>query len=334
MSAARIPALDGVRGLAIVLVLLGHTTAMAGGYVGVELFFVLSGYLITGILLGLRDRPDRWRTFYTRRALRIWPLYLLFLAVLWVVPLPSVYGDWLAAHGWWYWLHLANVGHAYVGNPPDNLTTHLWSLAVEEHYYLLWPAVIWALTRRQALLACGVVVALAVLARLYLPILPPWLNTALRLDAIAIGSALALIPASRRRYVLPLGVLAALPIAWAALQEPALLPKFDPRWVLWLQPAVGLLFAALLVYALERRPRWSEWAWLGWLGRVSYCVYLVHLPVAVLLRYRGWDGLPLFLAVTLSSCLIAAASWRWWESPWLALRALPARRSAQPSSVS
>jgi peptidoglycan/LPS O-acetylase OafA/YrhL len=75
----------------------------------------------------------------------------------------------------------------------------------------------------------------------------------------------------------------------------------------------------LLVYAVERRPKWSEWAWLGWLGRVSYCVYLVHLPLAVLLRpHLSAAILP--VVVTALSCSIAAVSWRYWEAPWLALR--------------
>jgi peptidoglycan/LPS O-acetylase OafA/YrhL len=329
-ESSRVPALDGLRGLAILLVLVGHTTPALAGYVGVELFFVLSGYLITGILLRAKGSPGYFRAFYARRALRIWPLYLLFLVALWTVwPLTPAQRGWMDLNGWWYWLHLANIGHAYAGNPPDHVTTHLWSLAVEEQFYLVWPAVIWWCSRRQAGLVCGVLIVVGMALRGGDPV--PWLNTLTRLDSIAVGSLIALVGVQRlnpRRV----GLAAALCLGAVLWLEPTLTPKHDPRWVVWLQTVLALGFGALLVSVVQRPPAWASWSWLQWLGRVSYCVYLVHLPLVVLLRPHVEPRL-LPGAVAALSCGIAALSWRYWESPWLALRDRVPMPTRRPVSV-
>src|SRR5919112_3639916 len=148
-----VPVLDGVRGLAILLVLFRHTSRwmhaepgagsavyamLSSGWVGVDLFFVLSGFLITGILVDSRGGEHYFRNFYVRRALRIFPLYYGFLAVVFLV-LPQFYGyeggkfGTLQDNQPWYWGYLVNVLVAARGTDQTPLnTTHLWSLAVEE----------------------------------------------------------------------------------------------------------------------------------------------------------------------------------------------------------
>ena len=152
----RLPTLDGVRGLAILLVLahnyllLESPSGIAGymtervlnaGWVGVQLFFVLSGFLITWGLLESRDTENYFRNFYARRVLRIFPLYYLMLILTFLVlPALNFYPKTIADDApcqWWLWLFLSNWSQPY--GICGNSLPHFWSLAVEEQFYLVWP---------------------------------------------------------------------------------------------------------------------------------------------------------------------------------------------------
>ncbi len=209
-----VPALDGLRGLAILLVIPHNVmdfdaasgwaaipAALArAGWTGVELFFVLSGYLITSVLLGTRDDPHYFRNFYVRRALRIVPLYYLVLALfLFVVPRlvalpPTVLASY--DHQLWFWLFLNNwaqaTGHMISWFGP------CWSLAVEEQFYLFWPLVVAACAPERLLRVALALIAYALLARgaLLLAHVPPggiYRMTICRLDALAAGAAVAVL---------------------------------------------------------------------------------------------------------------------------------------------
>lgn len=202
------PALDGLRGLAILLVVIYHNFNFINytffGWLGVDLFFVLSGFLITEILLRDRGTTHFLRNFYIRRALRIFPLYfftLFFFLILLplLVKLPSL--DYYRDHQVWLWLYLQNWLYIFTPPPVHALSlTHLWSLAVEEQFYLIWPFVILLIRKPKNLLLItagllGSVIAL----RCYL-----WVNqienlsyynlfTFSRIDGICIGSMLAVL---------------------------------------------------------------------------------------------------------------------------------------------
>jgi peptidoglycan/LPS O-acetylase OafA/YrhL len=179
-----IPALDGLRGLAIIAVV-WHNSALTGsgagmselakfislfanmGWVGVQLFFVLSGFLITGILLDEKGAPRQLHNFYMRRVLRIFPLYYAVLLVAFIV-LPAL-GDrpaWSVANKSneiWYWLYLVNWDIPIEGGGGG--LSHFWSLAVEEQFYLLWPLAVIALSRSALSRLCLVLIVSAPLAR-------------------------------------------------------------------------------------------------------------------------------------------------------------------------
>src|SRR3954471_24953128 len=172
-----LPGLDGVRGVAILLVMaihfVGDATAYtrlqalvvkAAGYglLGVDLFFVLSGLLITGLLLDAKGQTHYFRNFYARRTLRIFPLYYFVLAILFLVlprlwPLTPLMED-ARAHQGWLWTYTANF---YIAARSSwaalTYVTHFWSLAIEEHFYLLWPLVVFCFRRQILERICGVV---------------------------------------------------------------------------------------------------------------------------------------------------------------------------------
>jgi len=213
-----VPALDGVRGLAILLVLLHHfvgqTTATNSfeaaaiwlcsyGSLGVDLFFVLSGYLITGILYDSRPKPLYFRSFYIRRVLRIFPLYYGVLAIVFfVVPaIPGLRDSEIAAlrdHQAWAWLYGVNVYLAIQGRWALSYIEHFWSLAVEEHFYLVWPLIVWLLAgKRRVFLTVSLAIAAVSLGGRAVASLSgasPVVTTVLtpfQLDALLLGAFLA-----------------------------------------------------------------------------------------------------------------------------------------------
>src|SRR3954464_13470573 len=173
-----IPALDGLRGLAIILVLLFHFTPEGGGstpighmmrwvsqlgWCGVDLFFVLSGFLITGILFDARGSANYFKNFYMRRVLRIFPLYYgVLIVVFLVVPIfktMTAQDLQLMQNQHWLWLYAANIPPA-ISNEWTLMNqwvrlSHFWSLAIEEHFYLLWPAVVYFFSRKTVMKICG-----------------------------------------------------------------------------------------------------------------------------------------------------------------------------------
>jgi peptidoglycan/LPS O-acetylase OafA/YrhL len=217
-SGGHVVALDGVRGLAILMVLLLHfvaqTTAttrveaavngvLAYGVLGVDLFFVLSGFLITGILYDARRDEHYFRNFYMRRVLRIFPLYYAVLAVVFlVVPrIGALEGTRIAAlreHQGWAWPYGINIYLALRGEWALSYVEHFWSLAVEEHFYFVWPVVVWLLAKRpRALMAVALGTAVLSLAARALAIasgvnaVVTTVLTPFQLDALCLGGLFA-----------------------------------------------------------------------------------------------------------------------------------------------
>ena len=335
-----LPELDGVRGLAILWVVLYHCNprlegtwihyASLWGWSGVLLFFCLSGFLLTSILLTTREKPKYFHNFHARRALRIWPVYLLVLAFVylnapWYIG-PTVWDAIRTAPWWAYFLFIQNLFHLTL--PPALGPT--WALAIEEQYYFLWaPLVRWV--RSPWLLTLALVAALVV---------PPWLrsghhawltptHTLIHLDGIAWGSLLAVglhtLKWSRRVWLwlglggFVAGIAAAATIAGGTPFLDSALAVGYAGMVLALIASTG---ARNPVNAVLRSGP------LAFYGRISYGLYMTHISVFI---YFGWFdlkmdpyGIPGNLAVVAFRLVIctavAAALWYGFESQILKLK--------------
>ena len=318
-GARHLPELDGLRGLAILLVIphnADHFDAAAGwlrlpaalaqlGWTGVQLFFVLSGFLITRNLIDSRGSPRYYGTFYGRRALRILPLYFLTLAFfLLLLPRLAVLSPQILAsyrHQAWFWTFLNN----WVWNYGRELYwfPHLWSLAIEEQFYLVWPLVVAALGDRRLSQACVALTVAAIGARaaLWLAGVSPlaiYKFTFCRMDALAIGALAALsvrsppaVETIRRHGTAALGAAVAL-LAGVALSTgnyDIASPVLGVAGYTLLALAFGLVLllaacpaSAAAVQALQALLRWPP---LVSVGRFSFAMYLFHKPLAL-----AWDG--------------------------------------------
>ena len=299
------PELDTLRGIAILLVVFFHgfgPSALAGlsglprlfilattpAWIGVNLFFVLSGFLITGILLDSRDKPHFYKNFYIRRALRILPAYYLLLVVIFLLPRLHLLDH--RRISWQFvvlsFIYLSNVTNLF-GVPMQY--GPLWSLAVEEHFYLLWPSAVRFFTRRRlAWLAAAIFLGSPVLRAIAYELKYEYGNpyTWLMADGLAAGALLALYcrsPKMKRNGLciasllsmgsavlllvagLPFGITLSRTLAGGALRTTVLNLFF-----------VGALAATLLVGT-------SRWQWLvrrpvlQFFGEISYGLYLIHV---------------------------------------------------------
>lgn len=344
----RLPVLDGLRGLAILLVLGAHLfpDAIADvGWAGVDLFFVLSGFLITGVLLDGAQDPHRVRTFYVRRALRIFPLYYgVLIAFLVIVPLAHIsYFSDVPGHSstWavttrelaWFWPYLTNWSIGVLRPHHPGPLSHFWSLAVEEQFYCVWPLVVWRCSRRAAFgVAAGAFVgSCALRVALVLrgaPYLTAYVLTPCRLEGLAIGAMIAIgirsaggLAGVRRAIALP-GIVAGALLVGLFLWR-GTLTNTDP----WIETigfaAIALVFGGLLVIAMSYAPVTLRSAPLCWAGTYSYGLYVLH-PFVI----RGLElgtklepgDAPFTITALVLSAVAAWISYRWYEGPFLRLK--------------
>ena len=357
-----IPALDGVRGLAIILVLAFHASypfwrnrpdledALKLGWVGVDLFFVLSGFLITRILLNTLSRPRYFSTFYARRALRIFPLYYVFLAIFFVClllhtplltanPAQSEMQILLSA---FYVQDYVIPSHKVQFYQP---LLHTWSLAVEEQFYLLWPLLMWCAGRRRALPLCLILIAGSFLLRVFLlhrgfSPTQVYMYAPTRIDPLVGGAAVAVL--FDRYGAVPYSIIVAALTAGLVLSTAAVGLTVDDAGF-WTAPMAyfgfagfDLFFCGLVALVVRGVNFWVaafDPPLLRRIGRYSYCMYLVHFPIIMLCV--SW-GLPTFVdsrlphdiaflvffgMVTAGTFILGHMSYKYVETPLQRLKA-------------
>lgn len=327
------PELDGLRFFAFLMVFLAHAAPdptawvrkmedpwatvlrdiSATGVYGVDLFFALSAYLITALLLREQARTGDIQTgrFYGRRALRIWPLYFVTLALTPVfgrlIPGEHLPPSYLAA----FLLFVGNWACSWWGYP-SSVVTPLWSVSIEEQFYVIWPWVIRYMKRYLPwLLVCFF--ALSALVQFHLRYEPHptvWCNTLARLQPIVVGAAIALIPIKRGNWVVfALGTL--LFLICGGLGSPA------GSAAVLTYPSIAIASGVLIFSAPP-----LTWAPLIYLGRISYGLYVFHaLSLALLLRYdivRSISEYALRVVGAFAlTVALAALSYRLLERPFL-----------------
>jgi peptidoglycan/LPS O-acetylase OafA/YrhL len=310
------------------------------GWAAVDLFFVLSGYLITSIILREGAGPGFLGNFYVRRGLRTWPIYYLLIAIVIVLyPVLPRRFDWSQLpFALTYTQGLSRLWGGSSG-PLNLYLTHTWSLAIEEQFYLIWPALVLLVGRRRVALLALVCAGGSILARRQ----GIWWDIVTRADGLALGGLLAALrfPESERgprfwgrgialgairlaglsalAWLCVLGIRFGLRPEGALVRDPVLTLLLVN--VLWLglievvlagagRPALGLL---------RLRP-------LRWLGQISYGLYLYHFPLVMfaidLAGPCGYTGRPVYLRIlgVLLAVPVAALSWRFIERPLLELK--------------
>lgn len=363
-SAERIPALDGLRGIAILLVLLRHSVAGAETtspfwsrvleplrltWSGVDLFFVLSGFLIGGILLDARQSPHYFQTFYIRRAFRILPVYGVFLALYlgrhlaalalggalgqtshlpipWFSFLTFTQNFWMVAFGWFGPMAIAPT----------------WSLAVEEQFYLTVPILIRKLRTRALYAVVICFIAIAPVLRAILPRLlvhgdfACYVLMPCRADALALGILAALLVRNAafrawinvRRWVLH--VISVVTFSGIAFLTYRAWYQYAPPMSTWGLSCLALFYFSVLLAVVcgtnAVADRFLRNSWLMRLGTIAYCTYLIHSLLIQIARRLleshsslSWPAVSALggIAGVLAALLIASVSWKYFEKPLL-----------------
>jgi peptidoglycan/LPS O-acetylase OafA/YrhL len=294
----RIQSLDGLRGIAILSVLLIHHSLFNNGWMGVDLFFVLSGFLITQILRREADEPFYWRRFYVKRATRILPP-LVLTVILGYVFTPKAHL--LAAVG--YLLSLSGL----IELTPYHILPlgPLWSLAVEEHFYLLWPFAVRYLPRKHLLLILSVTIAVVPLLRMYFShpmpmaeLTPVYFLTPFRIDEMSFGCLLAILLESQSSlaflkqwskwlFFLSSGTYL---VIWSSLHHVLYFPGAHTKFF----DATGYTLVAVICFSAVAHVRLNRDNWvsrvlsfapLAFVGRISYGIYLYHLLIKTLVMW-------------------------------------------------
>jgi peptidoglycan/LPS O-acetylase OafA/YrhL len=340
-----LPVLDGIRGFAVLLVILFHFYSIGFGWLGVDLFFVLSGFLITGILIGSKENKHYFRNFYARRTLRIFPLYYFSLIIFYLLSNSNAVTlkdpEYYTKNAEWYFLYIQNWLYAFDGWPKDHVLNHFWSLAIEEQFYLFWPVVIYIVPSRHLLVTCISLIFISLGSRYY-----TWYNgmeapfqfvaTICRLDGLAAGSAIAVLLRTHQQWLQKIAsvlLLTTVPVI-LLLYILSGTVKYDHYYYLTAGFTVfDLFWAAILILSLKEYNMLHKFfsaRWLTWLGKYSYGIYVYHWIIYQLFwpHFREMTGNPLIADVRylygticlMITLIVAVGSYHLLESPLLRMK--------------
>ena len=350
MNNTRIVELDAIRGAAALAVLIAHyfgevphgIPGLMTGWIGVDVFFVLSGFLIGSIILAQHREPQFFRTFYLRRAPRIIPAYAIVCAVTLTLAAATAGNTWSDhPYGAGVYATFSQNFAMAVWDGGGKWLQPTWTLAVEEQFYLVLPALIVLTPRRWLLAAVVALFCAALVIRLMLaPSMAAFTLLPSRMDVLlcGVGSAVLHREYDLSRYVTHLR-LVALVLLWSVAGLAAVSNYYVATWG---HSLLGVATAALLLAIIKGAPEGRHFrsATLGWFGTISYALYLVHQPIAGLFHGVFLGGIPdigngaqvlVTCLAALASVGLAKASWEWLEAPILA-RARRAGVSHRPTA--
>jgi peptidoglycan/LPS O-acetylase OafA/YrhL len=346
-----IPQFDGLRGIAILIVLLSHLSYLKSlgftrffeyGRTGVDLFFVLSGFLITGILLDTKELPGYFKNFYARRALRIWPLYYGILFLFFVLfPLLFPQHSFSTNRNTWpyYVTYTQNLFFHFERSIPLGPT---WSLAVEEQYYMIWAPVVFLCGRKSLrnILLGMIVFSLCFRVLSFFRGAPnDFVHnfTLCRLEPLAAGGLAALWLRSEKCTPVKWarGGLIALTVGFAGVL--LALVDWGVNGPIYSYPFLAAAFAGIMALSLTANPstnflgRALTQRWLVYTGRISYGVYLIHVPIFMgadiaarriwgTEKYSGIQQALMICAAFAGVYAVASISWFCFERPILRLK--------------
>ncbi len=364
---SRVPELDGVRGLAILLVIAFHTFKRADaftenpilhqisaftqiGWAGVDVFFVLSGFLITGILLKTRENPHYFKNFYVRRILRIFPLYYLVIIAL-LIFLPQLDdGPGQKTQPLWPFFLLYAQNWLYIFKPGLSLFLGFtWSLAIEEQFYLLWPALVFFLKKRALVLTGLAIILASFLLRLVLTLAPFkienlknffYYGTITRFEGLIFGGLIALVFYTggiwKERFTRW-----AAPVFWVSLGLFTVIsvtgtpsPTSNNNLMTIYGYTLLVLITGSLIVLLSTQPETSfirrifRNRGLLFFGKYSYAMYMFHVPIIIILMEIFWETRRqnaqmwlLYIVITFGlTILLSLLSWHLLEKHALKLK--------------
>ncbi|WP_243375589.1 acyltransferase [Geotalea sp. SG265] len=359
-----VPALDGIRGYAILLVIIIHTfhtfivnrgysadpgikmlDSIAGfGIYGVDLFFVLSGFLITGILINQVNSNNYFKAFYIKRVLRIFPLYYIYLlAIVILVPLLVSYVRFNITSLYVYFIYLQNMFYSS-GTLQDYLLCHLWSLAVEEHFYLIWPLIVYFIKPKKVIIISIVFIIIAIMLRsyiiLYSHIRPSLADrfTLCRIDSIFFGCLLAYGLRSisfnnylhKHKYVMLLisgliSLVTSLLLIWNINENIHHVISYTVYGVFF----TAILNVVMFVDTTSLINKIFDNKLAKFFGKYSYSMYIIHMPITAGLYAIYFEDAPgyallnagIFFATTTGLTVIGSLiSWHILEKHFIKLK--------------
>jgi peptidoglycan/LPS O-acetylase OafA/YrhL len=364
---------DGVRAIGIIAVILHHMWPWESlsrrlflvvqlPWMLMDTFFVISGFLITGILLDTRARPDYFKSFYVRRALRILPLYyvvLSFITATTVFNGHAAYRDMLAHWGspWWFFVYLGNIPTALAGHEPmagGGSFIPLWSLQIEEQFYLLFPILVRRLRLGQLTQVLVGLCCFSTLLRLFLYWRFPGNEMVqyeflpCRMEGLALGAWMA-VRFRQGSWIIDKRKLSAMTVFWAVLAVGAAVlggyfytTPFN-RTVGFLLSPIFSACGVLWIIAFRSTPAtgWLRQRWLVYIGKISYAAYLIHWPVGNILTVLATrfgaaalnTGALRLIMIYLMTFGLSALSWHFLEQPCLRLKdaLFPVERAVRPA---
>jgi peptidoglycan/LPS O-acetylase OafA/YrhL len=336
--------LDGLRAYSVIGVLLFHANISSHfyyGWLGVQVFFIISGYLITTILLDSKDSKNFFKIFYARRILRIFPIY--YLALIFTVIFAFIINSSIKDI-WYYLLYIQNYRLSWVNWNPQfpPLLNHTWSLAIEEQFYLFWPLMIWLLSKRKLIILCLSLILTAFFVKYFLSLKFPanpinWANTFANFDMLASGALLAII---LKKVDIKKVLISCLILSIFTLLIYLLVFYLKPSHHLFWETNVklteidGQAFIILVIpfivfaisYLIYKNNIFTKIFFsnsiIVYIGKISYGIYLYHLIVFLIIdRYCHINNI--FIISTSKfflTMLISVLSWHLIEKRFLSLK--------------